>query len=235
MQALSGGEFRPLFAKPTEKSQVVTAFKLDRMAVTNAQFALFISAHPQWSPEKIPGIFADENYLGHWQRNALGLIAPLAEDLNAPVTHVSWFAARAYCKSRSARLPSTAEWEWAAMADETRADARRDPLYQRQILDWYGHTTPNHLPDVGLSPANIHGLQDLHGLIWEWTGDFNSVLSTGESRGDSATDNQFFCGGGAVGSANPDEYASFMRYALRASLSARYTLNNLGFRCAGEP
>ena len=71
----------------------------------------------------------------------------------------------------------------------------------------------------------------MHGLVWEWTYDFNSALTTGESRGNASLDNTFFCGGGSYSSKDLTNYVAFLRYALRSSLKANYTVQNLGFRC----
>ena len=70
--------------------------------------------------------------------------------------------------------------------------------------------------------------------MWEWVEDFNAVLTTGESRKDSSLDRSLFCAGGAIGAADPNDYAAFMRYALRGSVEADHALRNLGFRCAKD-
>ena len=72
----------------------------------------------------------------------------------------------------------------------------------------------------------------MYGMVWEWTFDFNSVMMSGESRKDNATNDNLFCAGAAVASSDLRNYAAFVRYALRGSLKADYCLNNLGFRCA---
>ena len=88
--------------------------------------------------------------------------------------------------------------------------------------------------------ANANGLvRDLSAIIpanavWEWADDFNSVITSGESRGDSGPDGGLFCAGGAALVANPSDYAAFLRYSLRASLKGRYTLGALGFRLARD-
>ena len=41
-----------------------------------------------------------------------------------------------------------------------------------------------------------------------------------------------FCSGAAIGTADPSDYAAFLRYGLRTSLQAKFSLHNLGFRCA---
>ena len=74
----------------------------------------------------------------------------------------------------------------------------------------------------------------MHGLVWEWVDDYNTALVTGESRGDSGLDRNLFCGSESVGSSDPKDYAAFMRFAFRSSLEAKYTVRNLGFRCATD-
>jgi hypothetical protein len=103
-----------------------------------------------------------------------------------PVVYVSWFAARAYLKSEGNVLPTVDQWEYVAAASETRRDASRDPAFLERLRVWYGQPTPSRLPAVGSTDRNAYGLGDVHGLIWEWTLDFNSALVTGESRQDSA-------------------------------------------------
>jgi formylglycine-generating enzyme required for sulfatase activity len=70
--------------------------------------------------------------------------------------------------------------------------------------------------------------------VWELVDDFNTALVTGESRGDSQLDDSLFCGAGAASSVDPSDYAAFMRYALRTSYQAHYTMTSMGFRCAND-
>lgn len=106
--------------------------------------------------------------------------------------NVSWFAAQAYCRSLDKRLPTVAEWERVASASKTHADGRQEKSYHQRILEWYSQPSRKQLPEVGDKAANFWGVQDLHGLIWEWTEDFNSALVSGESRGDSSIDQKLF-------------------------------------------
>ena len=82
--------------------------------------------------------------------------------------------------------------------------------------------------------ANVHGLYNLHGLVWEWTSDFNSALITGDARGDTGIERSLFCGAGSMGASDRSNYPAFMRFGLRSSLKAAYTVHNLGFRCAQD-
>ena len=204
----------------------VLAFKIDTHAVTNEQYLHFVQSHPQWSKSKAKKIFVDENYLDYWPSDSVFGGSAIAK---SPVARVSWFAARAYCESLGKRLPTVNEWEYVGIQP---LKSRKD--LQQVILEWYGEGAVWPLPPVTSKGINVFEIYDLHGLIWEWVEDFNSSLVTGESRGDSALDKNLFCGAGAAKSADPGDYAAFMRIAFRSSLQARYTVQNLGFRCAKD-
>ena len=80
---------------------------------------------------------------------------------------------------------------------------------------------------------NGYGVYDVHGLVWEWTADFNSAILSGDAR-DGGADVKLFCGAGASSARNVDDYPAFMRFAFRSSLKANYCIHNLGFRCAKD-
>ncbi len=223
--ALPSGRFAPLFGLDVGQVDFpVAPFSLDVAPVSRADWAQFLAAHPAWRPGQPAPALVDERYLASWQQ-------PLAP--HAPVVDVSYFAARAYCAWKGRRLPTTLEWEYAAAADETRRDASRDPAFAQRILDWYSRPTrAGDLEQPG-SPRNFYGVEALHGLVWEWTDDFNGIFVSGDSRQDGDKNAALMCGAGATGSARREDYAAFMRYALRSCLSARAALPNLGFRCAG--
>jgi formylglycine-generating enzyme required for sulfatase activity len=175
-------------------------------------------------------LFADERYLAHWAGDLdLG-----TADAAQPVTHVSWFAAKAYAAAKGRRLPTTAEWEFAAGAGFTEPDGKKDAEFQKAIALWYGTPSPAVLPPAGAGRANLYGIRDLHGLVWEWTSDFNSAIVTGDARGDTGLERNLFCGAGSLGSKDTSNYAAYMRFGMRSSLKAGYTVHNLGFRCAKD-
>ncbi|MBI4411959.1 MAG: formylglycine-generating enzyme family protein [Deltaproteobacteria bacterium] len=232
MSRVGPGPYRPLYP-PTDKEKeiAVDAFFLDRRPVTNTEFLAFVRENAKWRRDKISGLFADERYLSHWT-GSLDL-GPGA-DAEQPVTFVSWFAAKAYCESRGGRLPYEAEWELAAAANESSADAKDDPVWQRRILDWYSKPAGRPLGKVGRSVPNYWGVFDLHGLIWEWVYDYNAALVGGDNREQGGTEKLRFCGTGALKASDKNKYADFMRIAFRSSLEARYTVGHLGFRCARD-
>ena len=206
---------------------MVEAFEMDVLPVTYGQYLEFVRAHPEWRRSRVARLFAETSYLRHW-RGDLELGDTVRSD--SPVVYVSWFAARAYLRTEGKTLPTVDQWEYVGAASETRRDASRDSAFLERQRQWYGRPTPPRLPAVGTGFKNVYGVGDLHGLVWEWTLDFNSALVTGESRADSALDRTRYCGTGASGASDFEDYAAFMRYAFRSSLEARYAVGNLGFR-----
>lgn len=229
MAKISGGSYRPLYLKKDTPMIAVKSFQLDKLPVTNREFAAFVQKNPQWQRGKISGKQTEAGYLRQWVKKDGGF-APNAADLNKPVTNVSWFAANAYCNAQGKRLPTIDEWEYAGQASATQKNGTAEPGYTRTILDWYAEGNRKGLRDVGKSKPNYWGVSDMHGLIWEWTEDFNSSQLTS-----SNADSNLFCSGAAIGSADPNDYAAFMRYGIRTSLQAKFVLHNLGFRCAKAP
>ena len=229
---LPGGEFRSALRYEDAKNGVrIAPFQLMRKPVTNAQFLDFVKAHPQWRRDRVAGVLAEHRFLSHWQGPVqLGPDAGPGQ----PVTWVSWFAASAYCEAQGARLPTWSEWEYAAAADETRRDARKDPAWRERILSWYSRSSNAALPRTGLQAPNAYGVQDLHGLVWEWTDDYSSLLVSSDNRTQGDADTAKFCGAGALSMDDRDNYAVLMRVAMLSSLEGANATANLGFRCAKE-
>ena len=232
----AGAEYAPLPASrftsvmpagPTPDPVAVNAFRMRTEPVTNGEFLAFVGQHPEWRRDRVAKVFADERYLSHWQ-DADRLGDTIRAD--QPVTRVSWFAAQAFCESEGARLPTWHEWEYAAAADATRSDARSDPAWRERILAWYGRPSSQPLPAVG-GEANVHGVRDLNGLVWEWVEDFNALLVASDSREQNGADKARFCGAGALSMQEKENYATLMRIAMLSALDARDTTNNMGFRC----
>lgn len=225
MVLVQGGRYKPILLKGKELE--IKEFYIDQTAVTNRQFSLFVSKNKDWLKKAPPVLFADSNYLKHWKKNnAVGERA--LED--SPVVNVSWFAAKAYCEYFSKQLPSMDQWEYLAQFGPSNEAKDVNAI----ILEWYSKPTPKILPKVKSTFQNKFGVWDVHGLIWEWNYDFNTTFVTGESRGDTALEKSMFCGSGSIGTANPKDYAAFMRFGFRSSLKGNYTVENLGFRCVKE-
>lgn len=233
---IPGGEYVPHYAltDDPEPRVGIGAFELDAAPVTVGQYLDFVRARPEWRRSRAPLVLAGPDYLGSWT----GDLEPDATGAGPrrPVTGVSWFAARAYCSWRDMRLPTTDEWEYAAGAGETTTDGFRDGELNRRLLALhFGRPGPDELPAVGGTFRNAYGAWDLHGLVWEWTSDFNNQMLTGAGRDDQSLDRSLFCAAGSVGATDIENYAAFLRYAFRSSLTGDYNGRLLGFRCAASP
>jgi len=229
MKLIKGGYFVPLYGNDSLVTKV-SDFYLDTYLVTQADYLNFVKQNDKYAKDKIIKLFADANYLQKWESN----LNPGAEiNLKAPVTNVSWYAAKEYCATQGKRLPTIYEWEYAAMASETAKNAQRDSLFNHKIIASY-EKPKTYKKSVGSTYKNYWGVYDMHGLVWEWTSDFNAVMISGESRKDKDTDKDLFCGSASVNASNLMDYAAFMRYAFRGSIKANYCIQNLGFRCASS-
>ena len=228
---ISGGPFRSILPSGgRERVELrVEPFSLQRTPVTNGEFLAFVRAHPEWQKGQVAGTLADGRYLQHWR----GPLEPGANALpGQPVTNVSWFAARAFCEVHRARLPLWYEWEYAAAADARVPDARHDPQWQQRILGWYATPSNRPLTAVGRGEANLYGVYDLHGLVWEWVEDFNSLFIGADNRNQGDPDLLKYCGSGALSVEDRENYPVMMRLALLSSVRGNSTTTNMGFRCA---
>ena len=229
MVSIKGGTYIPLYGR--DSLQVtIQDFDMDVYPVTNQEYLDFVIQYPKWQKSNVIKLFADGSYLIDWASDtAIGK----NKSPKAAITNISWFAAKAYCECQDKRLPTIDEWEYVAMSNENLPDARQLKTYNEYILSWYEKPkTFNN--EIGSTFKNYWGVYDLHGLVWEWTLDFNSVLVSGESRKDVDNDSDLFCGSAAIGATDLMNYAAFMRYAIRGSVKARYTMRNLGFRCVKD-
>lgn len=224
---IPGGRFVPLFQMHGETEATVRPFLLDRRPVTRGEFLEFVRANPQWRRSQVSRELADEHYLADW---AGDLDAGNAEDLERPVTQVSRYAAEAFCKAAGARLPTVAEWEYAAAASATERDASHDPAFRQWLLERYTRPAPRRLPVVGTGFRNAYGVEDLHGALREWVAEEDHAAAGHEAHG--AGEHQLNCAGGALGATRTDDYPAFLRHTFRSGLEGRTTVDNLGFRCA---
>lgn len=223
MRQIPAGSFRPFDLKKEQKAVRIKQFYIDTYPVTVADFAAFVEKNPDWKKESVPAIKGDSGYL-----KGIDLASPPKK---AVMTQVSWYAARAYCRAEGKRLPSLYEWEYVATYNKW--DAKPD--VNAGILAWFGK--PNDMSQSGFIGSGLvspQGVHDLHGLIWEWVDDFNSSSVTGDSRADTDSESNLFCGASALSGSDLRNYATYMRYGMRSSLKGNYTGHNLGFRCAKD-
>jgi len=89
-----------------------------------------------------------------------------------PITHINWREARAYCKKTGKRLPTEAEWEYAARAGSQTKFPWGDEIDDDRM--WYSGNSPRQVPQIGKKRPNSWGLHDMMGNVWEWVEDWFS-------------------------------------------------------------
>jgi formylglycine-generating enzyme required for sulfatase activity len=147
---------------------------------------------------------------------------------NLPVENVNWKEARNYCKAIGGRLPTEAEWEYAARADST--SARYGSL---DDIAWYQNNSGGRAHEVGRKQPNAFGLYDMLGNVWQWTEDWygDKYYQLGESRdpvGPPAGTKRTLRGG-SWGNAPED-----VRASDRFWLEPRDSSDVTGVRCVGK-
>lgn len=257
MTALPGGKFRMgtdnrlcYDNEQRTHSVQVAPFELDRTPVTSAQWLSFMEdggyrngllwdekGFQEWALPN--GIHCPE----YWHCSAdggLSYVGPLGMrriDPEEPVCGISWYEADAFARWAGKRLPTEAEWEFAAAHDPSSPGARLYP---------WGDTPPeprhaafglsSWQPDaVGKRPAgkSASGLLDMAGEVWEWTASpflpypgFQAFPYDGYSK-DHMDGRHFVCRGGSWATAGPLLRCSFRNWYLPT-----YRQGFLGLRCA---
>ena len=140
----------------------IDAFYIDKYEVTNVQYKQFVDANPQWQKDRIDKAFHKGWYLALWNGNEYP-----SGKANHPVVYVSWYAAMAYAGWAGKRLPTEAEWEYAARGGLPGQKYPWGNELDRSKANYYNSNDSNITP-VGTYPPNGYGLYDMVGNVWEW-------------------------------------------------------------------
>jgi iron(II)-dependent oxidoreductase len=166
----------------------VSPFRMARTPVTNKEYVRFVEdkgyeRREFWDAEgwawrqrveaRHPLYWQSRD--GGWQQRRFNRFVPLAD--SAPVCHVTWHEAQAYCRWAGRRLPTEAEWEFAASTEPSRNRANE----RKRVYPW-GDAPPTartaHVDLHGSDPLPVGALpagdsawrvRQMVGNVWEWT------------------------------------------------------------------
>ena len=246
----------------------LSAVGIDRYATSNTGFAEFVDATGYrtdaerygWSfvfagllPPGYPLLSAvtqapwwRQVYGADWQHPE-GPTSSLTERMDHPVVHVSWNDAAAYCRWAGRRLPTEAEWEYAARGglaqaryawgDELAPDDRwMCNIWQgtfptdNTVADGYPGTAP-----VDAFDPNGFGLHNVAGNVWEWCADWfsatHTTAATVDPKGPPAGESKVIRGGSYL---CHHSYCNRYRVAARTANTPDSSTGNMGFRCAAN-
>ncbi|NDL55823.1 formylglycine-generating enzyme family protein [Phytoactinopolyspora mesophila] len=244
----------------------LSPFWIDTTTVSNADFSVFTEA-TRWITvaERLGTSFVFAGFLpdnfpptrgiaeAPWWREVHGADwrhpegpdSTIDDRMNHPVVHITWRDARAYAKWAGKRLPTEAEWEYAARGGLVQNrypwGNEREPGGQHRMNVWQGtFPTKNTAADghTGTAPVdayepNGYGLYNMTGNVWEWCSDWFDPTwhLTGPSvdpAGPARTGRKSMRGGSHLCHAS---YCYRYRVDARSSNTPDSSAGNIGFRC----
>lgn len=186
-------------------------FFLDRCEVTVAQFSEYCKATAQKMPQQPP--FSETNH---------------------PVVNVTWREASAYAQWRGKRLPTEAEWEYAARGGNRSRGYKFSGSDSLAEVGWYLKNSKEQTHPVGTKKPNELGIFDMSGNAYEWCSDWSSETYYASSPVDNpagpATGYEKVIRGGCW----YDGDIAGTRVAHRGSFDPQDTFMYMGFRCARD-
>ncbi|MFH0736850.1 MAG: formylglycine-generating enzyme family protein [bacterium] len=218
----------------------VNGFYIGKYEVTIAEFEKFICAtgyktdaeKEGWS--YFDGGNGNEQKSGlNWQNSSDWIKLDSLEKLIMPVVHISWNDANAYADWLGMRLPTEAEWEYAARAGENHNYYRYSGSDTINIVAWFKNNSGNKVHPIGTKHPNSLGLYDMSGNVlegcYDWLDSDYYRNSPFENPKGAANGKHKVIRGGSW-----NQIESYCSSTYRSAGEPLSRGNYLGFRCVME-
>ena len=224
----------------TQHAVTLADYSIGKTEVTVAQYMAFANETKTHYPEWLEA--GNEYNIQTGTDNHYKELGTALQEPDHPIVGISWDDAVAYCQwlsqktGRKYRLPTEAEWEYAARGGQRpRANFQYAGSNNLEEVGWYAdNSDAKTYPVGGKKPSNL-GLYDMSGNVYEWCSDWYGGYPAGDGKsilnptGPIDGLNRVYRGG------SWDDDAQFCRVSLRGYGRAEYPRNYLGFRLASSP
>lgn len=156
-----------------EHKVLLSSFYMSRFEVTNEQFATFLNSYGSNYVKK--GAYAGQDMVfeDEWGlKKDGGKWVPQPGKETYPAVYVTWYGANEYCKFYNYRLPTEAEWEFAARGGTRSKNFKYSGSNDPDNVAWF-YENANSTNPVGQKNPNELGIFDLTGNVWEWCADWH--------------------------------------------------------------